>query len=112
MKKRDFIFAVVLVTVFALVFLIIKGGNKGEFVTVSIDGNVTGSYALTEKEQVVAIGDNHILTIINNEAYMSYANCPDQICVNRGSISKGGEDIICMPNRVIVRVEGGADVEE
>ena len=77
----------------------------------SVDGVVEGSYILTEKEQIINIGDGNVLTIINNEAYMSYANCPDGICIKKGKVSESGEDIICMPNRVIVRVEGGVTVE-
>lgn len=111
MKKRDIIFALLLIVVFLSVFLIIRGGKEGTYITVSIDGVLEESYTLTENEQVINVGDGNVLTIINNEAYMSYANCPDQVCVTKGKVSKSGEDIICMPNRVIVRVEGGAGVE-
>lgn len=111
MKKRDVIFALLLILVFVSVFLFIRGGDKGTYITVSVDGVIEGSYILTENEQVINIGDGNVLTIINNEAYMSYANCPDGICIKKGKVSESGEDIICMPNRVIVRVEGGVTVE-
>lgn len=107
MKKRDLIFAAAVLLVFVLLFMLIRNGEDGTYITVSVDGEVIGSYALTEKEQTVAIGDNNVLTIINNEAFMSHAVCPDQICVKKGRISKAGEDIVCMPNRVIVKVKGG-----
>lgn len=107
MKKKDLFFALMLLLVFAILFVSVKKGGKGKYVIVSIDGEVTGSYALTEREQTIAIGENNVLTIIDNEAYMSSARCPDQICVKKGRVSKDGEDIVCMPNRVIVKVEGG-----
>lgn len=31
--------------------------------------------------------------------------CPDRICVHRGWISRGQDSVICVPNRVIVRLE-------
>ena len=111
MKKRDFVFITLLMVVFLILLLIIRAENNGTYVTVSLDGRVIGSYALTEKKQVVEIGESNILTIINNEAYMSNALCPDKICVERGRVSKSGEEIICMPNRVIVRLEGGGKDE-
>lgn len=111
MKKRDWLFALLLVAIFLILFLIIRGGETGEYITVSVDGEIIGSYALTEKKQVVEIGESNVLIIINNEAYMSNALCPDKICVERGRVSKSGEEIICMPNRVIVRVEGGGKDE-
>ena len=112
MKKRDLLFASVLIVVFLVLFLIIRGSEEGTYITISVDGEFTESCALTEKEQVVNIGDTNVITIINNEAYMSSAFCPDKICVERGKISRIGEEIICMPNRVIVRVEGGVGIEE
>ena len=111
MKKRDFVFITLLMVVFLILLLIIREENNGTYITVSQDGKVIGSYALTEKEQVIEIGENNVLTIINNEAYMRNALCPDKICMERGKISKVGEEIICMPNRVIIRVEGGSGDE-
>jgi len=33
------------------------------------------------------------------------AECPDKVCVGMGQKSRPGEVIVCMPNRVIIRVE-------
>lgn len=35
------------------------------------------------------------------------ADCPDQVCVLTGWISKAGQSIVCLPGRTVVRVEGG-----
>ena len=32
--------------------------------------------------------------------------CPDKVCVASGSISRTGQWIACLPNRVLVRIEG------
>ena len=32
--------------------------------------------------------------------------CPDQLCVKMGQKSRPGEVIVCLPNRVVVRIEG------
>ena len=37
---------------------------------------------------------------------MTHADCPDQICVKTGSISRSGQSIVCAPNRVVVTVTG------
>ena len=39
------------------------------------------------------------------------ATCPDHICVNQKEISKTGETIVCLPNKVIVEIKG-ADSSE
>ena len=33
------------------------------------------------------------------------AECPDKVCIGMGRKSRPGEVIVCMPNRVIIRVE-------
>jgi len=37
--------------------------------------------------------------------------CPHQICVRTGWIDRAGCMIVCLPNRVVVRVEGEAGVD-
>jgi hypothetical protein len=39
------------------------------------------------------------------------STCPNKICVNAGWISRPGERIICLPNRVSVEIEGGEEAE-
>lgn len=34
--------------------------------------------------------------------------CPRKICSHRGWVSHGGEEIVCVPGELVVRVEGGA----
>ena len=44
--------------------------------------------------------------IEDGAARMEDADCPDQICVRQGKIRAQGETIICLPNRVVVRITG------
>jgi hypothetical protein len=34
--------------------------------------------------------------------------CPDKLCVREGWISRDGQSIICLPNRVVIEVKSGA----
>ncbi len=44
---------------------------------------------------------------------MARSDCPDQVCVRTGWIAAPGKTIVCLPNRIVVRIEGetgaGAD---
>ena len=37
---------------------------------------------------------------------VAHSDCPNQICVRRGWISRAGQTIVCVPNRVVVEVKG------
>ena len=41
----------------------------------------------------------------------SFADCPDKLCVHQKAVSRDGESIICLPNKVVVSIEGGEDRE-
>ena len=82
----------------------LKGSSVGTTVVVSVDGKKYGRYSLL-KEQVVQIGDTNTLVIHNHKADMLFAECPDQICVKHTPISGTDENIICLPNKVVVTIE-------
>ena len=42
---------------------------------------------------------------------MTSADCPDHLCVKQKAISKEGESIICLPNKVIVEVDSAVNSE-
>ena len=45
------------------------------------------------------------LEIRDGCADMTDADCPDKICVNQKAVSRPGETIVCLPNKVVVEVE-------
>ena len=77
---------------------------------VEVDGEVFGEYELNENQEVL-INETNILMIENGEANMYEANCPDQICVKHVPISKNGETIVCLPNKVVVTIKEAASSE-
>ena len=38
---------------------------------------------------------------------MEEADCPTQDCVHTGTITRAGQSIVCLPARIIIRLEGG-----
>lgn len=39
---------------------------------------------------------------------VSRSDCPTQDCVRTGVITRSGQSIVCLPARIIIRLEGGA----
>jgi len=37
------------------------------------------------------------------------SHCPQKICVHSGAIRRSGELLVCVPNRVVVRINGGTE---
>ena len=50
-------------------------------------------------------GNYNVLVVKDGYADMTEASCPDKICVNHRKISRNGQTIVCLPNRLIVKIE-------
>ena len=104
MKKSDKILAAgLLLAAILLGFFLFIGKQEGTWAVVTVDGTEVGKYNLKEA-QTLDLGTGNHLEISDGEVWMTEADCPDQICVKSGKISKEHEMIVCMPHKVIVEI--------
>ena len=78
---------------------------------VKIDGNDVATYPLNKDATYTLNGGTNILTIKDGFAYLTDANCPDHLCVKQGKISKTGQVITCLPNKLTVTVYGAEKLD-
>ena len=112
-KKRihDIVLGLALLIVAMTLFVvdITKASNDdgNKTVVISIDGEKKSEYPLKE-DGVYLLEGSHLgtnkLVIKDGEAYIEEASCPDKQCVKQGKISKAGEMLVCLPNRVVVKI--------
>ncbi len=109
--RGDIILILVLITASVLLFVLKDNGKDGKLLKVSVNGREICTLSLDEDTEYEIQGfiSKNILIIENGGARMKEAGCPDKLCVKQGEISKAGESIICLPNRIIVSVEGGEE---
>lgn len=89
----------------SLVLFTLFGTIKRKGKRVVIKQNDTVVYSgLLSKDGEVSLKRNTV-KIENGVVFMKSADCKNQICVKTGKISKSGETIICLPNKVIVEIE-------
>ena len=111
--KNDVIFISILALFcIAVCVAVYKGGAvEGSMITITIDGEVYGTYSLLEEQTILIENGNAVnrIEIKGGKAYMVEASCPDQLCVDQNEISFDKESIICLPNKVVLTVS--SDVE-
>ena len=112
-KTAKIILAVLLLTVVGCAGWITLGpkGVDNPRVVIEVDGQVYASYDMDEVKGIIPVsspngGENRVW-VQEDLVFMDSANCPDQICVKQGVIRDGSVPIVCLPNKVIVRIEGG-----
>lgn len=103
MKKVDLIIILSVLVAAVLCFCVIFfGGESGKKVKISQNNAEVYSGYLHENK-IIELGTNTI-EINGGKIKMIHANCKNQVCVNHKEISKKGESIICLPNKVIVEI--------
>ncbi len=93
-----------------LLFLIFSfGRTPGAGVIVRVEGEEVARYSLFQTDTYPLNGGTNILEIKNGEAWLSSANCPDELCVHQGVVKSDGQVITCLPNKLTVTVYGAQD---
>lgn len=108
-KKLNVVFALVIV-------LLVAGGVVathafGE----SVDARSAVIHDANGKEYVMPLSKDAVLEVStdagrntiqvkNGEVQVSDADCPNHDCVNRGAISKAGQQIVCLPHKLTVDI--------
>lgn len=134
-RKADIILFFVLVAVglAASAFLAMSHADAGSGAKVIIEsgGELFAEYPLSQDTEIIVpapsgvryrdpkaapadAGDEctqyryfNIVRISGGKVSVSAASCRNQVCAKHGSISKTGESIVCLPNRLVVTIEGG-----
>ncbi len=114
--KNDLIMIGVLIVMTALLFLgLFVFKKEGKLVVVSVDSVEVASFSL-DKDLVYEIegynGGRNTLVIEDGVAYVKDSTCPDHLCEYMGKISKVGQSVICLPNRVVVEIRGNNNSKE
>ena len=52
----------------------------------------------------------NVILVEPGKISMKSADCPDKLCVRQGKLSGRGV-IACLPNRVVIQIEGGGEVD-
>lgn len=75
--------------------------NGNEIKQIIFDKQLVGNTIPIESEfgyNLIEIGEEEVRVI--------EASCPDELDVKQGYISKVGETIVCLPNRLVVEIKG------
>ena len=89
-----------------------KGGAQENVAMIFRDGQLMYELPLDTDAVVEIEGDyTNTVTISGGRASITESDCPGEDCVHSGWISSAGRSIVCLPNRVELRISGSAQVD-
>ncbi len=118
-KNKILIFVTLLLLVVLTCFSYIIYNKKinNKIAKIYQDGNLIYEINLDKVEEAYTIkidGDKehyNIVEVRKGEIGIIEASCPDKVCVNMGFVSDGLLPITCLPNKLIIEIEGGEESE-
>lgn len=109
-RPADWIAAGAVVLV-ALALLLLPLLVRSEAVTVQVwqDGKLLYELPLDRDTTVTVGGDyENTIEIHGGAVFVSHATCPGGDCVRSGAIRNAGRSIVCLPNRLEIRIVGAS----
>ena len=108
-RKGDWLAIGLVLCLAAAVFLcFLPGSEPAAYAEIYLDGQLYKTVSLTE-DQTLLLTAQYISEITVHSGAISFtsSNCPGEDCVHSGSIHSPGLSLVCLPNRVEIRVISG-----
>lgn len=112
MKFLDIIFIVVLlISSLILIFLPYGKGSKS-LILLHFDKEIILPFDDGIIDLNKFINANMLIEVKNKKVKVVSSDCRDKICVNYGEISSCGESIVCLPNKVAIKIVCDGEIYE
>ncbi len=108
MKKKDLILIFVVILVIGLTFGInyFVNTKSGENIEIYVDNKLYKTYSIDDEEEIKIENKKgyNIVKIHDHGVEITDASCPDRVCIHSGFITKPSESIVCLPNKVHIKI--------
>lgn len=104
--KRDgtVILLIIAAAITALIFHLNK--TNGNTAVITFDGQIKNTFKLADKSTSESFElDGAMIELQQGRIRIESSDCPNQICVHTGYISKKGEKIVCLPKKLVIEIE-------
>ncbi len=117
MKRGDRVLIILIVAVITAFFTVqywqpnqadsLAQGSS--YANITLDGQLYRRVELTEQSQEIEIQTERgydLLQISDFGIRVIESDCPQKICMTYGQIDQSGEVIVCLPNRMLIEIDG------
>ena len=114
--RRGDLLAIALVVLLAAgvaaAFALPAGGQQDTVVQIWQDGRLVRELSPDADTSFEIRGDYlNTISLRDGRVCFSDSDCPGRDCVHSGWISAAGRSLVCLPNRVEIRIAGASDVD-
>ena len=108
MKKKDFIliFIILLIVVVSFGINHFTNAKSGKQIEIYVDNELYKTYDIDDEDEIKIESEEgyNVVKIHNHGAQITEASCLDKVCIHEGFITKPSESIVCLPNKVHIKI--------
>lgn len=106
MNKNDIKLIIVILIFIVLLFSLTLIRKKANIANVYYENELILEIDLSINNTYEVSGDNGkvVIEVLNNQIRVVEENSPYHLCSKQGFVSKSGESIICLPNKIIIEL--------
>ena len=108
MRKKDFILICVVSLIIAGAFGVnyFVNTKNVDSIEIYMDNKLYKTYDINDKEEIKIKSKEgyNIVKIHDKGVEIIEASCPDKVCIHQGFITKSSESIVCLPNKVHIKI--------
>lgn len=107
-KKKDLLIIVPFLAIAAVIAIWFNAKPSSGIAVVEKDGVQVYSFDLSRQKttRIIDVGGSMNIKLLLEPGAISFyhSDCPDQICVRTGKLTKPGQVAVCLPGKVSVRI--------
>ena len=108
MRKKDFILIFVVSLIIAGAFGVnyFVNTKNVDSIEIYMDNKLYKTYDINDKEEIKIKSKEgyNIVKIHDKGVEVIEASCPDKVCIHQGFITESSESIVCLPNKVHIKI--------
>ncbi|SCH36504.1 MULTISPECIES: NusG domain II-containing protein [unclassified Romboutsia] len=113
MKRKDIFLVISAVFMIIALFIVNNIINKAKLdaIEIYVNNEIYKTISINSEEDLdVRVGDNYNhIKVHDGGVEIVEASCKDKVCVHSGFINKPSERIVCMPNKVVIKIKTSRD---
>lgn len=108
MNKKDIILIIIvfIISISMLIYLYFKNDNNYNKAVVYHNNNIIKTIDLNINDKYTVQGDNGevMIEVLDHKIRVTNENSPLHLCSKQGFIDKSYESIVCLPNKIVIKL--------
>lgn len=113
MNKSDFIFISIVAIISVILLILVKSSSNGNIANVYYENNIIKKIDLNKDSSYEVEGYNGIIKIEVKSKQIRVVSETSlyHLCSKQGFVSSSLEPIICLPNKVVIKIESDSNID-